>query len=63
MECPECKADIDEELVKVIMCGQVVQLVCDGCGEVFIQNLKPENWRRKYNLVREGSHDYGAIAG
>ncbi len=49
MECPECKADIDEELVKVIMCGKAVQLVCDGCGEVFIHILKTQDWRRKYS--------------
>ncbi len=49
MECPECKADIDEELVKVIMCGKAVQLVCDGCGEVFIHILKTKDWLRKYS--------------
>jgi uncharacterized Zn finger protein len=49
MECPECKADVDEERLKAIMCGQAVQITCNGCGEVFIHVLRLENWRRKYS--------------
>ncbi len=48
MECPECKADVEEEWLKAIMCGQAVQITCDGCGGVFIHELKSENWRSKY---------------
>ena len=48
MECPECKADVDEELLTVIRYGNAVQVVCDGCGGVFIHELKSENWRSKY---------------
>jgi len=48
MECPECKADVDEKLLSVIRYGNAVQVVCDGCGGVFIHELKSENWRSKY---------------
>ena len=50
MECPECQADIDDELLRIISEGTAVQIVCDGCGEVFVQDIQPEQWRRKYNL-------------
>jgi hypothetical protein len=48
MKCPECKANVDEERLKIIMRGQAVQIKCDGCGEVFIHELMPRNWRRIY---------------
>ena len=48
MECPECQADIDEELVTIILYGNAVQVVCDWCGGIFIHDLKPENWCKKY---------------
>ncbi len=48
MECPVCKADVDDELVRVIDEGTLLQVVCDWCGGVYVHDLNPEKWRKKY---------------
>ena len=48
MECPVCKADIDDELVDINSQGTMVQVWCDECVTLYVHDLSPENWRKKY---------------
>ena len=48
VECPVCKADIDDELVDINSQGTMVQVWCDECVTLYVHDLSPENWRKKY---------------